>query len=84
MDSMSPKASIALRMLFICKLTIKLTTAEPHSDWVLSQKTTGRNKVTGDINVCRHVNTGSYHTLFYINLFFGKKKEWKIRRWKTQ
>lgn len=35
MDTMSPDASIALRMLFICKLTIKPRTTEPHCHWAL-------------------------------------------------
>lgn len=42
MDSMSPDASIALRMLFICKLTIKPRTTEPHCHWALQQNAAGQ------------------------------------------
>lgn len=42
MDTMSPDASIALRTLFICKLTIKPRTTEPHCHWALQQNAAGQ------------------------------------------
>jgi len=42
MDTMSPDASIALGMVFICKLTIKPRTTELHCHWALQQNAAGQ------------------------------------------